>query len=43
MNGIEMSSTEIRKRILQKKTVQYLVPDAVLEYIKRNQLYKMSS
>jgi nicotinate-nucleotide adenylyltransferase len=40
MNGIEMSSTEIRKRILQGKTVQYLVPDNVLRYIKRYHLYK---
>jgi nicotinate-nucleotide adenylyltransferase len=40
MNGIEMSSTEIRKRILQGKTVQYLVPDSVLRYIKRHRLYK---
>ena len=42
MNGIEMSSTEIRKRILQKKTIQYLVPDAVLGYIRKNNLYKIS-
>jgi nicotinate-nucleotide adenylyltransferase len=40
MNGIEMSSTEIRKRILQGKTVQYLVPDSVLRYIKRHRLYQ---
>jgi nicotinate-nucleotide adenylyltransferase len=40
MNGIEMSSTEIRKRILQGKTVQYLVPDSILRYIKRHHLYK---
>ncbi len=43
MNGIEMSSTEIRKRILQKKSIQYLVPDAVLRYIRDNNLYKMMS
>jgi nicotinate-nucleotide adenylyltransferase len=40
MNGIEMSSTEIRKRIQQGKTVQYLVPDSILRYIKRHHLYK---
>ncbi len=41
MNGIEMSSTEIRKRILLEKSIQFLVPDAVLSYIKRNHLYKI--
>jgi nicotinate-nucleotide adenylyltransferase len=41
MNGIEMSSTEIRKRILQRKTIQYLVPDSVLSYIKDRHLYKL--
>ncbi|MBF0123082.1 MAG: nicotinate-nucleotide adenylyltransferase [Candidatus Omnitrophica bacterium] len=43
MNGIEMSSTEIRKRILQGKSIQYLVPDSVLRYIKGNNLYKIIS
>ena len=43
MNGIEMSSTEIRKRILQKKSIQYLVPDSVLRYIRDNHLYKITS
>jgi nicotinate-nucleotide adenylyltransferase len=41
MNGIELSSTEIRKRVLSGKSIQYLVPDKVLEYIKRRQLYKV--
>ncbi|NLE64767.1 MAG: nicotinate-nucleotide adenylyltransferase [Elusimicrobia bacterium] len=41
MNGIEMSSTEIRRRILQKKSIQYLVPDTVLDYIRRNHLYRI--
>lgn len=43
MNGIEMSSTEIRKRILQQKSIQYLVPDAVLRYIKAHNLYTITS
>ncbi|MBF0388033.1 MAG: nicotinate-nucleotide adenylyltransferase [Candidatus Omnitrophica bacterium] len=38
MNGIEMSSTEIRKRIMAGKSIQFLVPDAVLGYIKRHHL-----
>ena len=41
MNGIEMSSTEIRKRILSGKSIQFLVPDAVLRYIKAKKLYKI--
>ena len=43
MNGIEMSSTEIRKRILQGKSIQYLVPDSVLRYIRQNNLYTMNA
>ncbi|NTV29397.1 MAG: nicotinate-nucleotide adenylyltransferase [Candidatus Omnitrophica bacterium] len=41
MNGIEMSSTEIRKRILAGKSIRFLVPDAVLGYIKSENLYKI--
>ena len=41
MNGIEMSSTEIRKRILGGKSIRFLVPDTVLDYIKDRKLYKM--
>ncbi len=41
MNGIEMSSTEIRKRILSGKTIQFLVPDRVLDYIRERHLYKI--
>ncbi len=43
MNGIEMSSTEIRKRILAGKSIQFLVPDGVLGYIKSKNLYKIRS
>lgn len=41
MNGIEMSSTEIRKRILSGKSIQFLVPDKVLDYIRERRLYKI--
>ena len=41
MNGIEMSSTEIRKRILAGKSIQFLVPDSVLGYIRQHRLYKI--
>jgi nicotinate-nucleotide adenylyltransferase len=34
------SSTEIRKRITDGKTVRYMIPDGVLEYIKSNHLYE---
>lgn len=36
---IEISSTDIRKRISQKTTVDYFLPKCVLEYIKNNNLY----
>lgn len=40
MNGIEMSSTEIRKRIIGGKSIQFLVPDSVLNYINQHHLCK---
>lgn len=36
---IELSSTEIRERIHSGKTVRYMLPDGVLDYIKKNNLY----
>ena len=36
----EISSTEIRKRILEGRTLKYVVPDKVIEYIKNNNLYE---
>ncbi len=41
MNGIEMSSTEIRKRILGRKSIRFLVPDSVLRYILKNDLIEI--
>ena len=37
---IELSSTEIRERLVNGKSVRYYVPDDVLEYIERKQLYR---
>ncbi len=36
---IDVSSTQIRRRLGQEKTVKYLMPDAVIDYIRRRGLY----
>jgi nicotinic acid mononucleotide adenylyltransferase len=33
INALEISSTEIRQRIAEKRTLRYLVPDEVINYI----------
>lgn len=37
---IEVSASEIRKRLKENKSIRYLVPDNVREYIEKNGLYK---
>ena len=37
---LDISSSEIREMILQKKSVKYLMPEKVLEYISESSLYK---
>ena len=37
---LEISSTDRRKRIRDGKSVKYLMPDNVIEYIEENNLYK---
>lgn len=37
---IEISSTDIRQRIHEGRSIRYMVPDAVLDYIGRKCLYK---
>ncbi len=37
---IEISASEIRKRVLEGRTIRYLVPDAVREYIREKKLYR---
>ncbi len=36
---LPISSSEIRRRISEKRTVRFLLPDGVLDYIKANKLY----
>ena len=38
--AIEISASEIRARCLAGKSIRYLVPDAVAEYIERKGLYR---
>lgn len=37
---VEMSSTEIRKRVAAKRSIRYWVPDAVADYIAEHRLYQ---
>ncbi len=37
---VDISSTEIRRRLSQNSSVRYLVPDEVLEYIEKTGLYR---
>ncbi|HZK33884.1 MAG TPA: nicotinate-nucleotide adenylyltransferase [Bacillota bacterium] len=37
---ISLSSSEIRQKITQKKSIKYLVPDAIEEYIAKSRLYR---
>ncbi|QGU00028.1 Nicotinate-nucleotide adenylyltransferase [Candidatus Syntrophocurvum alkaliphilum] len=38
--GMDISSTDIRDRVQQNKTIKYLLPRLVEEYIKKHNLYK---
>lgn len=37
---IDISSTDIRERIKKSKSIRYMVPEKVLQYIKKHKLYK---
>jgi len=37
---MQVSSTEVRQRLRQGRSVRYLVPDAVIEYIRQQHLYR---
>ena len=36
---LEISATDIRKRLRMGKPIRYLVPDAVAEYVHQHKLY----
>jgi len=38
--GFEISSSAIRERVAQRKTIRYLLPSGVEDYIHTNQLYR---
>jgi len=38
--AIEISASDIRARCLAAKSIRYLVPDAVVDYIERHGLYR---
>jgi len=38
--SLDISSTSIRSRIAQNKSIKYLVPEKVINYITQNKLYK---
>jgi nicotinate-nucleotide adenylyltransferase len=40
MPGIDVSSTELRERAIRGDSLRYFVPDAVLEYIEQQGLYR---
>jgi len=37
--GMDVSSSMIRDRVKSEKTIRYLLPDAVIEYIEEKRLY----
>jgi nicotinate-nucleotide adenylyltransferase len=37
---LEISSTDIRERAARGRSIRYMVPDAVCDYIERNELYR---
>ena len=42
ITALEISATDIRKQIAMQRNPRYLLPDAVLEYIKNHKIYNMS-
>jgi nicotinate-nucleotide adenylyltransferase len=42
IEGLEISSTQIRKRIRENRSIKYLVPEEVLNYLTQSRLYLSS-
>jgi nicotinate-nucleotide adenylyltransferase len=42
MPTIQISSANIRERVAEDKTIRYYLPDAVIEYMQNNRLYRNS-
>jgi nicotinate-nucleotide adenylyltransferase len=40
MTPLDISATAIREALTRKRSVRYLLPDAVLDYLQQHQLYK---
>ena len=40
MPGVDISSSDIRRRVRQGKSIRYLVPDAAAVYISKHRLYR---
>ncbi len=40
--GVHTSSSDIRRRLVAGKTVQHLIPENVLRYIRKHKLYKLN-
>ncbi|MGC8835105.1 MAG: nicotinate-nicotinamide nucleotide adenylyltransferase, partial [Armatimonadota bacterium] len=40
MDPLPVSATEIRRRVAEGRSVRYLIPDAVLQYIQNRGLYR---
>jgi len=37
---LEISATDIRRRVAENRTIRYLLPNAVADYIHQHHLYK---
>jgi nicotinic acid mononucleotide adenylyltransferase len=40
ISGLDISSTDIRQRVKDGQSIRYLLPDSVVAYIRKYQLYR---